>query len=140
MKRWKIAFRVMLALACLGCGATYFWLKWPVAPTTPVGPQEYSAFAVDLDGEWITIRNTGSEILTDCDIEFTARMDSPGGVTYQGKRNYRRWEPGEAQKIGIAMPTGPMDVASVRFAGTANSPDKGWRFWQLTFPASSDGG
>ena len=138
MKRLNLVFRVALVLACVGW-AVFLWTR-PRPPARPVGPQDYSAFTVDLDGEWITIRNAGSEVLTDCEIEFTAGLDSPGRATYHGKRYYARWEPGQAQEIGIGTSRGPADVLWVRFSGCASSPDKGWGFWRLAYPAGADGG
>ena len=138
MKRMNLALRISLVLACVGC-AVFLWTR-PRPPARPVGPQDYTAFAVDLDGEWIRIRNTGGEVLTGCEIEFTAGLDSPHGATYHGKRYYARWEPGEAQEIGISTSRGPTDVLSVRFTGTASSSDKGWGFWRLSYPTAAGGG
>jgi hypothetical protein len=132
--KWlNIALRFAPALAAIGL-AIFLWTQ-PTPPARPTGPLHYKAFAVEIDGEWIKIRNTGAEILTNCSIEFTADLDSPGGATYQGKRYYAKWEPGEAQEIGISTSRGPTDVLSVRFTGTASSPDKAWDCWRLTCPA-----
>ena len=141
MKRLKLAFRIALLLAWLGVVLLWWTRPVPLAPPVrPVGPRDYTAFAVDLDGEWIKIRNSGDEVLTDCEIEFTAELDSPGEARYQGKRRYARWEPGQTQEIGISTPRGPTGVLSVQFNGRASSPDKGWGFWRLAFPARAGGG
>ena len=138
MRRLNLAFRIALIIAGVGWWA-FLWTR-PTPPPRPIGPQDYTAFAVELDGEWIIIRNTGGEVLTDCQIEFTAGLDSPGRATYRGKRYYPRWEPGQSQEIGISTSRGPMDVLSVRFTGRASSPDKNSGPWRLAYPAGAEGG
>lgn len=138
MNRLSLALSFAFSLAFVVWGI-FLWTR-PRPPVQPIGPQYYTTFAVDLDGEWIKIRNAGDEVLTGCEIEFTAGLDSPGGATYRGKRYYARWEPGEAQEIGISTSRGPTNVLSVRFVGSALSPDKGWGFWRLMFPAGAGGG
>lgn len=88
MKRLYLTFSGGALLVC------WVWavcvLARPTLPVPPKVPHDYSSFVIDLDGELITIRNTGTEVLTNCEIEFTAELDAPGcaGATYQGKRFY----------------------------------------------------
>ena len=141
MKPSELAYRLrIMALLLTLTGAAIFWFTRPAVPDRPRPPKKYTAFTVDLDGEWIAIRNTGPESLTNCTIEFTARLDAPGGATYQGTRYFPSWEPGQAHGIGISTPRGPMDVLSVRFVGTAFPAGTGPSVWRLSFPAGENGG
>ncbi|QEL19952.1 hypothetical protein [Limnoglobus roseus] len=141
MKPSELAFRIRVALTTATFMAlAYFWYSQTATPLRMPTPPTYSAFEVALHGEWIAIRNAGDEVLTSCEIEFGAGLDSPGGATYRGRRYYPRWSPGEAQEIGISTSYSPMDVLSVRFTGSASSPEKGAGYWRLEFPVSKIGG
>lgn len=134
MKRLSLAFCFAFAMGTAVLAALV-WTR--PKPAVLAIPETYSAFTVEIDCEWIRIRNVGDQVLTKCSIDYIAELNSPEYKSYHGSRLFDRWEPGEEREIGISLPRGRADVRSVRFTGLASVSDSEGPFRKLAYPVGA---